>query len=207
MMNRVQSLFVAGLVCVGLFVGRVGGQEAEKPPQPPSAEDMAAMMAKMTKYTQPSEHHKMLERFLGKWNSETRITMAGAETPGDKGTSEATWLMEGRWLQSKGTGKMMGMPADLYMIIGYDNFKMSYVVTFISSIGTEMLHAEGDLDQYGKTLIMYGTLDEYLTGEHDKMCKYVWRFESDDKIVFEIHDLSIGEKNTKVVEVVSTRAE
>jgi hypothetical protein len=115
--------------------------------------------------------------------------------------------MEGRWLKWEGSGTMMGMPANLFMLIGYDNFKMSYVATFVSSLDTAMLRAEGDMDPGGKTLLMYGTLDEYLTGEHDKMVKYVWRFESDDRIRMELHDLPIGETNTKVVEYVWTRAE
>ena len=49
--------------------------------------------------------------------------------------------------------------------------------------------------------IAYGTLDEYLTGEHDKMVKYVWRFTSPTQMVLEVHDLPIGENNTKVVEI------
>jgi hypothetical protein len=91
------------------------------------------------------------------------------------------------------------------MIMGYDNFKMSYVTSMVSTFDTAMLHSEGDLAQDGNTLITYGTLDEYLTGEHDKMVKYVWRLVSDDKVVMEVHDLPIGETNTKVIEVVSTR--
>jgi hypothetical protein len=43
---------------------------------------------------------------------------------------------------------------------------------------------------------MYGTLDEYLTGEHDKMVKSVWRFVSDDEMRLEVHDLAIGESNS-----------
>jgi len=57
----------------------------------------------------------------------------------------------------------------------------------------------------GKVLLTYGTIDEYLTGEHDKMVKYVWRFLSEEKIVLEIHDLAIGEFNTKVVEITYVR--
>jgi serine/threonine protein kinase len=49
------------------------------------------------------------------------------------------------------------------------------------------------------------TLDEYLTGEVAKMVKYVWRFESADRFVIEVHDLPIGENNTKVFEIVHTR--
>jgi hypothetical protein len=47
---------------------------------------------------------------------------------------------------------------------------------------TAMLHAEGDMVPDGKALILYGPLDEYLTGEIAKMVKYVWRFASPDKM-------------------------
>ena len=49
-------------------------------------------------------------------------------------------------------------------------------------------------------------LDEYLTGEHDKMVKSVFRFVSEDEMKLEVHDLPIGESNTKVVEITYTRA-
>ena len=68
-----------------------------------------------------------------------------------------------------------------------------------------MTSYEGDVDPKTSALLMYGTLDEYLTGEHDKMVKTVTRFLSADKIVMEIHDLAIGEDNTKVLEVTYTR--
>jgi hypothetical protein len=194
--------FLSGAVCAGLLAGAFG---LSGPQDQPAAEDMAAMMAKAAKYTQPGEHHKLLERFLGKWYTASRSTMAGSETPWEKGTSEVSWLMEGRWLQSNGTGSMMGMPMQFFSVMGYDSFKQSYVVTSVSSMDTAMNHSEGDMDPGGKVLLLYGTIDEYLTGEHDKMVKTVYRFESADKIVMEIHDLPIGEHHTKVVEVVFTR--
>ena len=83
---------------------------------------------------------------------------------------------------------------------------MSYVFTTVSTMDTAMNHAEGDMDPGGKAMILYGTIDEYLTGEHDKMVKYVFRFLSPDKIVLEVHDLPIGENNTKVLEITYTRA-
>jgi hypothetical protein len=169
--------------------------------QAPTQSEMAAMMAKAKRFTQPGEAHKQLERFLGKWTTETRMFAMGKPTPSEKGTAEFSWLMPGRWLKSESTGTMMGLPAQAFMIIGYDNFKQSYVSTHISSIDTAMTHAEGDMDPSGKALISYGTLDEYLTGEHDKMVKYVWRFVSPTQFVLEVHDLPIGENNTKVVEI------
>ena len=167
--------------------------------------DMAAMMKRAQQYTTPGEHHQLLERFLGTWETATRITMPGVDAPAEKGVAEFTWLIEGRWLQQRLDGTLFGRPASSFSIFGYDNFKQSYVITTVSSVDTAMVSSEGDLDPGGKVLLTYGTLDEYLSGEHDKMVKYVWRFESEDRMTMEIHDLPIGENNTQVVEVIYTR--
>lgn len=47
--------------------------QAEKPPAPA---DMAAMMEQARKFTQPGEHHKIFERWIGKWSTETRFFMS-----------------------------------------------------------------------------------------------------------------------------------
>lgn len=159
---------------------------------------MAEAMARVQALTQPNEHHARLARFLGTWTMETRIV--GMDAPAEPGEVTFSWLMEGRFLQSRGTGTLMGMPIESFSLFGYDAFKQSYCVTAVDSMDTDMLRAEGDFTQDGETLICYGTLDEYLTGEHDKMVKYVWRFEGDDAFTVEIHDLPIGETGTMVIE-------
>ena len=177
----------------------------QDPKQPPP-DQMAEMMRQAQRWTAPGEPHRVLERFLGKWNTELRMFIGGKASQPEKGTAESTWLMDGRWLTTRGRGSMMGMPLEQYLLIGYDNFKKSYVATAVSSMDTAMLRFEGDLTQDGKTLIAYGTLDEYLTGEHDKMVKCIWRFLADDKFLFEVHDLPIGETDTKVFEILYTKA-
>ncbi len=178
-------------------------QDPVKQDPQPSAQDMAAMMAKAAKFTQPGPNHEFLKRFLGKWDCELKMTgMPGA---GGKMVSTGEWLIEGRVVQVRSEGSMMGMPHEGFLMMGYDNFKQSFVTTMTSSMDTAMLRSEGDLTRDQKTLITYGTLDEYLTGEHDKMVKYVWRFVSDDEIVQEVHDLPIGETGTKVLELRFTR--
>ena len=174
-------------------------------PQDPQAA-MREMMAKAKKFTQPGEHHQKLERFVGTWTTATRITMGPKTGKAEAGTVTIRWLMPGRWLVAEGKSTFMGQPQDLYWLLGYDNFKQSYVMTTLSNLDTAMLHFEGDMTPDDKALITYGTLDEYLTGEHDKMVRYVYRFLSDDKFVLEVHDLPIGETDTKVVEITYTRA-
>lgn len=168
--------------------------------------EYAAMMAKAKQYTEPGPNHQVLGRFLGKWRTQTRIFMGDQASQPEAGTSECAWLMEGRWLKCDGSGTMMGAPIRFITILGYDAFKMSYVSTTITSMDTAMNRAEGDMDPSGSALISYGQMDEYLTGEHDKMVKYVWRFVAPDRLVFEVHDLPIGEKGTKVAETAFVRA-
>lgn len=173
----------------------------------PEANDatMMEMMKQAERYTKPGQHHAFLQRFVGDWTTEFRITMTGMETPVETGSATFDWLMEGRWIRQQSTGSMMGMPMQTHSILGYDNFKQSYVASTVWTIDTAMHYAEGDLDPATNALLLYGTLDEYLTGEHDKMVKTVWRFPSQDRMVMEVHDLPIGENNTQVVEVVYTR--
>jgi len=197
----VLGAFIAG---AGL-VASLGAQDSKPAPAQMNHDELAKAMGAAQKFTAPSRHHKELERFVGKWTTKARIFMGGTGTPPESGTAEFRWLMDGRWLSCDMDGSMMGMKMKAYLVLGYDNFKMSFVQTSVTDFDTAMIRLEGDMDPSGKTLLLYGTLDEYLTGEHDKMVKYVYRFESADRITLEVHDLPIGEHNTKVVEWVFER--
>jgi hypothetical protein len=191
------TAFVAGVALSALAFPRFVGPQSDD-----QSKEMAEMMAKARPLMKASANHKALERFLGKWNTETTMTgTSGAE----KGTAEFTWLMDGRWLQMRSKGSLMGMSLDSYRLMGYDNFKKSYVTAAVSNFDTMLIHTEGDMTPSGDALISYGTIDEYMSGEIGKMVKSVWRFVSKDKMVFEVHDLPIGETNTKVFEIVYTR--
>ena len=190
---------VVPLVAIALSAASASFAQ-ESPAPPPDKVDMAAMMEKAKKFTQPGKNHELLRRFLGTWDTETRMMMPGNPPP-EKGTMTCHWLIDGRWMLCESNGTMMGMPMKTAYIIGYDNFKQSYISAAMNGMDTAMIYSEGDLDPSGKALIMYGTLDEYLTGEHDKMVKSVFRFISDDEMKLEVHDLPIGETNTEVFEI------
>jgi hypothetical protein len=204
LVSIVSIVSIMSMVVVATAATAASAQSQPQPPPQPTAE-MQAAMAKAKKFTQPGEPHKLFDRFVGKWTTEMRFYMGPKAMPAEMGTTEYAWLMPGRWLKGETTGTLMGRPAKSFFLLGCDNFKQSYVFTTVSTMDTAMNHAEGDMDPGGKALIMYGTIDEYLTGEHDKMVKYVFRFLSPDKIVLEVHDLPIGETNTKVLEITYTR--
>ena len=184
----------------GLVAALAGGLFSRQDPN-----EMQDAMARAKKYTAPGKKHETLKKFLGSWTTETRMYMGGKASPPEKGASECGWLMEGRWIRIDTKGQIMGMALHSHTIMGFDNFKQAFVATTVNSMDTAMIRVEGDLDQHGKNLIAYGTLDEYLDGRHDKPLKVIWRFESDDKFLMEVHDLAIGESNTKVFDVAYTR--
>jgi len=176
---------------------------------------VAEMMAKAAKYTQPGPQHEFLGLLIGEWGVESRLTMGGAQGAPQAGTAVNRWEVDGRWLTSEWTGSLMGMEGEVHHVIGYDPMKMSYVWTSFSSFDNALNRAEGDRTLDGDGLILWGTLDEYLTGEHDKMVKYHYRFEGErddagawtsiDRYVLEVHDMLLPEGGTMVLEFTYTR--
>ena len=173
-----------------------------KNPHEPSPEEMAKMMEKWMKVAAPSDHHKKLEPFVGKWDVVTRMWMAGPNAPPTetKGTSEVKWIMDGRFIMEELTGEMMGQPWKGLGFTGYDNYKNMYVATWMDNLGTHILSMKGGMDPAGKTLTFYGEMDEPMLDIQDRMVRYVTKIIDADTHKFEIFDLHAG-PDYKVVEV------
>jgi hypothetical protein len=167
---------------------------------------MDEMMKKMMELAAPGAPHKKLAELVGTWESSTAMTMYPGQPPTvTKGTAVYTMVLGGRFLAQDVKAEMMGMPFTGIGYTGYNNFDKKYTMFWIDSFGTVMSTAEGSADQTGRVISFYGKMDEPGTGEHDKNVKYVIRMIDKDKHILEIHDLAIGEPNTKVVEVTYTR--
>lgn len=220
-MKLVRHLVVAAALVAPTLVAVVGAQDSKEAraqqPAVPSQEDMAAMLAQAERFTAPGPEHAFLGLLVGEWDVESRFTMMGANAPAQPGKAVTRWKIEGRVIESEYEGQLMGMPLEQFSIMGYDRMKQSFVWTGCNSSDTAMNHAEGDMTPDGNALVLWGTLDEYLTGEHDKMVKYVHHFRgqrgedgawsSIDGMTLEVHDMAIGLENTKVLEFTYTRAE
>ena len=178
---------------------------AARPVQDKPADPMD-MFANAGTFLTPNENHKWLAQFLGEWDVTMRMFMVPGGPPMEsKGKCSARWLMDGRWLLQESELDMFGQPVKFHRILGYDNFKKKYVSTGVNSFETCIAASEGFRDQSGNVLNLYGTIDEYLNGENDKMVRYALRALSPEHHVLEVHDLAIGEVNTKVLEFGYTR--
>lgn len=162
---------------------------------------MAEMQAAMKLATGLGEHHQALADLIGEWDVEIALVMPGVPSQSAPGTAKYAWIIEGRWLGQHVTGTLMGMPYQGFSIIGFDGYAKNHVVASVSSMDTALNVARGVVvDPTNKTSAVYGTLDEYTTGELKKPFKVVTKIQSTDRHVVEVWDLGIGEAGAKVLE-------
>ncbi|MEW6512041.1 MAG: DUF1579 domain-containing protein [Bacteroidota bacterium] len=205
MHHRTSRIAAAALSLLLIAAFGATGQEKGQDPAAQKAA-MDEMMKTMMKLALPGEPHKKLADLAGAWDATVTMTMGpGAAPSTSKGSVVQKAVLGGRFLASEMKGEMMGMPMEGVGYMGYDNYNKKYTMFWVDNMGTAMATAEGSADQSGKVITLYGKMDEPTTGEHDKNVKYVYRLQDKDKYTFEIHDLAIGEPNTKVIEVVYTR--
>jgi hypothetical protein len=155
----------------------------------PSEEEM---MKRWQESMTPGAEHKMLEESVGTWDAEVKIWMKGpdGEATVSTGTSENKMILGGRYLQQDFTGEMMGQPFVGTGLTGYDNVKKKYVGTWVDNMSTGLATMEGVTDKDGKSVTMWGKMDDAMTGEKNKKIKYVTHFVDKDTQVFESYDVT-----------------
>ncbi len=199
---------VFALVTLAVLVAVLATRAVSQPSQESDATQMQQeMMETWMKFASPGEPHEELMSLAGTWKTTTKMWMAGPDGPASEstGTSELEPALGGRWLMERHTGEMMGRPYEGIGAFGYDNFKEEYVGMWISNMNTALAVAYGTANEAGDVITMRGEMDEPLTGERDKVFKWIIRLEDQDRRIFEIHDLVYPEGKTKVVEIVYQR--
>ncbi len=165
-------------------------------------ESMARMLELGEKLATPNKHHQFLEKLTGKWVTTSSIM----NMPEEVGTATNEMIFGKRFLESSYGGTLMGVQYTGRMTLGYDNYKNKFVAVFIDTLGTSMRTAEGMLDHSKTTLSLWGTMDEWMTNEHDKPILYRYSVIDADHFDLEIHDLGIVPGETRVITVKFVRS-
>jgi hypothetical protein len=206
---RISLCAIALIVLAAAMAGQASAQGKQAKGQEQSAvnPETQEMMKKWMDAASPGEPHKVLEHFIGKWDTACKMWMEGPGKPPSetKGTSEVKWILGGRYTHEELKSQMMGMPHIGMGITGYDNFKKQYVGFWIDNMSTAMFNTLGDFDASKKVLTAIGKMDEPMTGEKDKLVKYVVQIIDKDKHVFSVYDLPGTPNEYKVVEITYTR--
>jgi len=162
--------------------------------------DMKAMMAYMT----PGEVHQMMGKSTGTWTGAITMWMQPGAQPTNM-TGEATneMILGGRYLQSKNTGNMMGMPFEGIGTTGYDNAKKIFMTTWIDNAGTGIMYLEGTWDAQNKTINFSGKMVDPMSGK-DIPVRETLKFVDDNTHVLEMFLTDKG-KEYKSMEIKYTR--
>ncbi len=124
-----------------------------------------AQMAEMLRQASPGPMHALLNPLVGNWKTSTK-SYWGPEPTVSEGTCQRSWIMGGRYLQSKHTGDMAGMPFEGMEILGYDNTKKQFTNVWVDNWGTMLtLGKDGQPDASGKVITINSTMDDPTTGK------------------------------------------
>jgi hypothetical protein len=164
-------------------------------------ENLAKMMKRGETYATPGAPHHFLKLLSGKWK--TASVVMDIET--QFGSSANKMILGDRFLEMNYEGEFLGLDLKGKITLGYDNYKHKFTVVYIDNLNTSIRTAEGMLNTAGTVLSLWGTMDEWLTDEHDKPVMYRYKILDQNTFLFEVHDLSLALGNTRVIEVTYTK--
>lgn len=160
------------------------------------------MMRKAEAAGAPGSNHKALELFVGSWKCDVKCWMDPNGQPNQSsGSARIAWIMNGRFLQEEFKGEMMGKPFNGRTVLGYNNVKQVYQLSWIDDMNTSAFFAEGRGDT--STITLEGKSSCPATGRTDIPMKVVYRVQGPNHHVFEMYDGSQG--NAKTMEITYTR--
>jgi uncharacterized protein DUF1579 len=196
---RFTSLMLTCLCLVMLAVpASAGDKKSEKQMDP------QAMMETYKKLAMPGEPHKQLASLAGSWTTKTKSWMEPGKPPMEStGACEYQVLLDGRYVQQKCTGEMMGQPFTGIGTHGYDNVSKKYVTTWIDSMGTGIFFMDGTASPDGKTVTLQGSHADPFEGTMKH--RAVWKFVDANTQIFEMYGEHGHGEEVKVMEITYSR--
>lgn len=199
-MNR--KARVCGMVVLGVLVGMAKPALAQEKEM---SADEQAMMAKWAQYSTPSEAHGNLAEAAGDWEyTMTWWMQPGAAPERSSGTSKSEMILGGRYLEDKVRGTAMGQPFEGRGTTGYDNYSKEYISTWVDNMGTGVFVSRGKYDPAAKSLVMTGTMDDFMDGKKKTM-RSVLTHVDQNTTRFEMYAPGPDGKEFKTMEMVSKR--
>jgi hypothetical protein len=157
------------LLLSGSALAQQGKPQQPEPPQSPTAptEFKPLDSDQVKKIPAPSEEprksgaemtpRERLARFVGTWNVQGQVWVApGADPMPANGTAISEWALEELFVHTRYKGETMG---ESFVGVGYDTWneaRQKHIGVWMDSEGTEIYSFEGDWDESGNVLTLYG---------------------------------------------------
>lgn len=143
----------------------------------------SALRAQQPEFPQPGKEHELLQKFVGKWESDAEATMApGQPAIKCKGTMSAK-MLGGFWVVNEMQTSMSGFSMTGIQTVGYDSDRKKYVGTWVDSMMNYMWKYEGSLNKAGNKLTLEAEGPNHMAA--GKMTKFrdAYEFKSATHIV------------------------
>ncbi len=131
---------------------------------PATPEERQRIAQEVLAAAQPGPEHADLMALAGSWDVAGQLWSApGAEPIELTFPAENRAVLGGRFLESRASGEMMGMPIEALTIYGFDRRHRTYTVVGFDSFGTYYVTGAGTMDPATRTVAMDGTDDDPIT--------------------------------------------
>lgn len=131
---------------------------------------------------EPTEEHKWLEKFVGKWTTTSTALMPdGTKSPEMKGTIDSE--MVGKfWVRNKMSADAGGMKIDGRQTIGYSAEKKKFIGIWVDSTADFMWHYVGSLDDDRKVLTLEAEGPDMANPGKTALYRDIYEFVSADEV-------------------------
>lgn len=147
---------------------------------PATMPDSAAMMKAWEDFKTPGDMHKWMAKTNGSWEGEVTQWMDPNAPPAkSKASITQSSALGGRYVISKYSGSMMGMPMEGISTLGYDNAKKLFVNTWVDNLGTGIVQMSGTYDEATKTLNLKGYQTDPMTGKESDIREELTTIDND----------------------------
>ncbi len=139
-------------------------------------------------FSEPSEHHDVLERLAGRWSHEVKTWAApDAQPEVTAATADYRWVYGGRFLIGRYEGYVRGALFNATDVLGYDNFRRQFNSFWIDNTTTAFTLATGQYSADKGELVFEGVQDDAERNLRDRKFRIVYRFVDADRMEIEVY--------------------
>ncbi len=195
--------WLSASIVVLLFIGSMASVGRSDDNEQPGQQDPAEIAKLFAEYATPGPEHESFKHMVGKWKTEVKSYESPDGPQTTHGSATFKLLLGGRFVQQNFKGEFGGAKFEGVGITGYDNAQKKYVGVWMDSMGTGIMHTEGEFDPKTKTMTETG---KSLSPIGMMTMKMVGKHADDGKFLFTIYTLT-PEGDQKLMEITYTRVQ
>lgn len=199
-MTKFTALAMTVTLVLAVLASSAWAEDAKAPPTP------EVLLKALAEAGKPGPEHQKLKPFVGDWTFTMKVWTSPSIPPAElKGTSEAKWIMDGRFVQQTVRGECCktGKTFDAFGLLGYDKGQKKFTAVracgLCGTISSGFITSDSAGSRFECAKEECCPLTSQKVKGRDEIV-----IESEDKIVTNIYRTFDG-KEVKVMEIISIR--